>query len=325
MTLAASYSRTRMRLLIRALAVAVALCLMPRPMLGWGNEGHMAINRVAAAKMPAAMPAFLAGAVDRLEYLGPEPDRWRQRDEYALNRAQAPDHYIDLECVEGIELPPDRYAFYKLLYERRAAIAHGNPVPARLAALGLKADDLLPERVGTQPYIVAEIFERLRGAFREYRRLKREHQPTAPVEENIVFYAGWLGHYVADAANPLHTTVKGAGWIGPNPNGYTTDHNIHWRMETEFVHHNLSQLGFADRVKAPVVLQDPWQDYLNYLWSSHALVEQVYQLNKAGGFKGEGTAESREFIRGRLAAGAQMLLNLWYTAWVQSGEPVSSL
>jgi hypothetical protein len=48
----------------------------------------------------------------------------------------------------------------------------------------------------------------------------------------------------------------------------------------------------------------------------------VYQLDLKCGFDGEGTPESREFIRQRLAAASQMLANMWYTAWVESAvEP----
>ena len=75
-------------------------------------------------------------------------------------------------------------------------------------------------------------------------------------------------------------------------------------------------------VGAPVRLQDPWHDYLQYLRDSNQLVEKVYQIEKAGGLKDTGTPESREFLRERFAAGAQMLLNLWYTAWEESAVPV---
>ena len=138
-------------------------------------------------------------------------------------------------------------------------------------------------------------------------------------ERNAIFYAGWLGHYVADASNPMHTTIQHNGWVGPNPNGYTTANTIHWKMEGIFVAANQKQLQFADLVPAsPRLLADPFQDYLSYLWDSHQYVEKVYQLEKAGGFDGEGTPESREFIRQRLAAGAQMLRDMWYSAWIQS-------
>src|SRR3974377_2402405 len=78
----------------------------------WGNEGHMMINRVAAEKLPADVPSFLRNAEEQLAYLGPEPDRWREKSELALKLSQEPDHFIDLELVEGMTLPPARHRFY---------------------------------------------------------------------------------------------------------------------------------------------------------------------------------------------------------------------
>ena len=59
-----------------------------------------------------------------------------------------------------------------------------------------------------------------------------------------------------------------------------------------------------------------------YLRQTKTHVEKVYQLEKAGGFTGKGTAESREFTAGRLAAGASMLRDMIYTAWLDSAQPV---
>lgn len=274
----------------------------------WGNEGHSAINRVAAEKLPPEVPVFVRNAAAQLAYLAPEPDRWRETSELALKRSQEPDHFINLEMVEGMDLPPDRYSFYRELAAKRAQTP-GNP------------EDLLPERVGLQPYIAIEVYERLVVAFREYRRALLDHRKTDFAEANAILYAGWLGHYVGDAANPMHTTIHHNGWMGPNPKGYTTANTVHWKMEGIFVAANLKQLQFADLVPAqPRLLTDPFQDYLRYLRESHKLVETAYQLEKEGGFDGEGTPASRDFIRHRLAAGAEMLRNLWYTAWMQSGQ-----
>jgi hypothetical protein len=279
----------------------------------WGNEGHQAINRVAAEKLPPDVPSFLRNAADQLTYLGSEPDRWRERTELALKLSQEPDHYINLERLNGMTLPPDRYSFYLQLYEKR------EQTPG-------KPDYLLPEKVGLQPYIAMEVYERLVVAFREYRHALLGHRNPEFAERDAIFYAGWLGHYVADASNPLHTTVQYNGWVGPNPKGYTTANTIHWKMEGTFVAANQKQLQFADLVVgSPRLLADPFQNYLAYLRDSHRYVEKVYQLEKAGGFDAEGTAESREFIRRRLAAGAQMLRDMWYSAWIQSAQdPPSS-
>jgi len=164
---------------------------VPEMAFAWGAEGHTYINKVAAQHIPADMPRFLGRSVAEIAYLGPEPDRWRSPTTFALKNAQEPDHFIDLERVEWLNpLPPGRYEFYRKLYEKRASTAD-------------HPDDYLPERVGLQPYIVSEIYGRLLQAFHQYRQLCEEHQPTTSVQHAIVFYAGWLGHYVADGSQPL--------------------------------------------------------------------------------------------------------------------------
>jgi len=71
-------------------------------------------------------------------------------------------------------------------------------------------------------------------------------------------------------------------------------------------------------VNSPKRLEDPFVDYVAYLKESHGLVENVYSLEKEGGFTGKGTRAAFAFTTHRLAAGSQMLLNLWYTAWIES-------
>ncbi len=159
---------------------------------------------------------------------------------------------------------------------------------------------------------------------RDYRKLAAGHRQTRPVEQAIIFYAGWLGHYVGDGSQPLHTTIQYNGWVGPNPHGYTTGHQIHWQFEGPFVDANLGE----DEVRAKMtplkaIHGDLFDAYVAYLRHSKTYVERVYQLDKAGGFMGAGTADSREFTAGRLAAGASMLRDMIYTAWLESAKPVA--
>jgi hypothetical protein len=294
--------------LISFMLIALVL-FQSQASFAWGNEGHTYINRVAAQKIPVSMPKFLRRAVVEIAYLGPEPDRWRNPAEFALKNAQEPDHFIDLERVSWLDpLPPGRYEFYRKLYEKRAATTD-------------HPDDYLPERVGLQPYITMEVYGRLKAAFREYRQQLAAHQSTAAVQQAIIFYAGWLGHYVADGSQPLHTTIHYNGWVGPNPNGYTTQHGIHSQFETTYVAANIKAGDFGGMIVAPKKLADPFADYIAYLKESHGLVENVYSLEKDGGFTDKGTPAAFDFTTHRLAAGSQMLLNLWYTAWVDSAAP----
>jgi TonB family protein len=297
----------------QSLLVLVGACLVAAPSsFGWGSKGHKMINRLAAEALPADMPAFLRTpeAISEIEYLGPEPDRWRSRAEPELSAEQAPDHFIDLELADVIgPLPRRRYDFVAALY-------------AYAAAHPAQAADERPEKVGFQPYITSEVWERLKSAMRDYRELSAQKADTKPVEAAILFYAGWLGHYVGDGSMPLHTTIQYNGWVGPNPNGYTTEHHIHSQFESTFVDAEVNPPDVQPLLSPAKAIGDEWDDYLAYLRHTNALVEKVYQLDKAHGFDGAGTPEARAFTAERLAAAASMLRDLYVAAWVKSAEPV---
>ena len=298
------------RLVLAGVLVPMALV---QSGLGWGSDGHRMINRLAAAKLPEDTPEFLrsAYAQDAMEYYGPEPDRWRSQAEAELNAAQAPEHFIDLEWADLIAgpLPRRRYDFVR-------ALAVAQKAHPELA--------LSPEKVGLQPWAATEWYERVKSAMREYRGLKAAGKETKPVEAEILLCAGILGHYVGDASNPLHTTIQYNGWAGANPNGYTTEHKIHGQMESDFVAANVNMYKDVAPLipEKATVLNDFFDDYVAYLRRSNTLVEKSYQLEKAGGFTGAGSTESRAFIDERLGAGATELRDVIYTAWVRSADPV---
>jgi hypothetical protein len=292
------------RLVASVLSSAVWLVAQPPSAHAWGNEGHRIINRLAAAGLPLDVPAFLhsAEALNEMEYLGPEPDRWRSAAEPELSAAQAPEHFIDLELADALgPLPRKRLDF-----------------EAKVFAAGER-----PEKIGLQPWETDEIWERLKAALREYRHLAAAGEDTRPVEQAAIFYAGWLGHYVGDGSQPLHTTIQYNGWTGPNPDGYTTAHQIHWQFEGSFVAANIHAPEVKAKMSAPLAIEgDIFDAYVAYLRHAATYVEKVYQLEKAGGFVGAGTPESRDFTAARMAAGASMLRDMIYSAWLDSAAPV---
>ena len=288
------------------LAAAGLVCILAQPQAAhaWGNEGHRLINRLAASTLPADVPAFLRSemAVNEIEYLGPEPDRWRSPTEPELNAAQAPEHFIDLEPADALGPLPR----WRLDFE------------AKVFAAGER-----PEKIGLQPWETTEVWERLKAAMREYRSLVASKKDTSAAEAAVIFYAGWLGHYVGDGSQPLHTSIQYNGWTGPNPNGFTTGHTIHWQFEGPFMAENVHEPEVRAKMTAPREIGgDIFDNYVAYLRHSATYVEKVYQLEKAGGFVGAGSSESREFTAERLAAGANMLRDMIYTAWIKSAEPV---
>ena len=297
---------------VLAAAALLGLALPSQPAHAWEQEGHRIINKLAASNLPADVPAFLRSqaAIDEIEYLGPEPDRWRSRAEPELSAAQSPEHFIDFEAADALGALPHK----RLEFE------------AKVFAAGQR-----PEVIGLQPWEADEVWERLKAAMRQYRAMVAAGQDTKsganvdtkPVEAAILFYAGWLGHYVGDGSQPLHVSVKYNGWVGPNPNGYTTSHQIHHVFEGPFVAANIHAPEVQAKMTAVKLIEgDMFDAYVAYLRHTGTHVEKVYQFEKAGGFIGAGTPESRDFTAARLADGASMLRDMIYTAWIDSAQPV---
>src|SRR6185436_4507217 len=182
-----------LKLLVASLAgaVFVSLSLAP-PANAWGEEGHRFINRVAAEHLPEDMPPFFRNAGVRLSFLGPEPDRWRDSKELfkALTEVNGPDHFIDIDKPENFaELPNDRYAY----------------------ADWLRTKGKDPKDVGYLPYSILEGYQKVQVLFRLWR--DRQHEAEREqIEQNIIYYAGVVGHYVADGSQPLHTSIHYNGW-----------------------------------------------------------------------------------------------------------------
>lgn len=270
------------------------------------------INRLAGQSLPTDVPAFLRSpaALDSLSYYAPLPDHWRSPAAPQLTAATAAEHYIQIETVDAFvpTLPRNRYDFVRAL-----AVAQAVHLDLVITA----------EKTGLQPYPATEVYQRLMVGMRDYRQLFAAKEDTRPVEAEIIFLAGWLGHYVGDGSMPLHTSKYSNGWTGSNPHQYNDGHNIHGLFESEFVHANVKPADISPLIAAtPVVVQDVFTQYVSYLRQTHTHVEEIYQLDKKGAFTGVGTAEGKALVDHQLAAAVMELRNLIYTAWIHSGEPL---
>jgi hypothetical protein len=295
----------RMLFVVLLAAAVAAPLLCPGPAQAWGEEGHRYINRVAAEHLPDDVPAFLKAATARLAFLGPEPDRWRDGKELykALSEVNGPDHFIDIDKPETFSaLPNDRYQY----------------------AAWLRAQGKDPKEIGFLPYAMLEGYQKMQVLF----RLWREPQHTGEreqIEQNIIYYAGVLGHYVADGSQPLHASIHYNGWsTSANPENFTRE-PLHWRFEGEYVKAQIKPEDFSGLVKSARRLNDPFTDIVNYLLESNRLAPEVYRMDKTARWESNNrNAAAKQFVAERLAAGSQMLVNLWYTAWLNSADAKST-
>lgn len=274
----------------------------------WGEPGHRIIGDVAAAALPEQMPKFFRDARAQLSYLNPDPDRWRDRGEASLDPALADmqqyDHYIDSELVPaGALMARNRYAFIDSLN------AHGVKTVA----------------TGFLPYRILELSQSLRIQWRLW-RAEKDSSVRRMIEQRIVNDAGLLGHYVGDGSNPHHTTLNHDKWVSPeNPKGFTTVAGFHGRFESRYVETHMSS---ADVL--PIVIQttprviNPLRDGIwQYIQTTFGQLDRLYSLDLVEPF-GPDTKNPlhKDFTAARLAAGAQMLRDIWWTAYVTSGPEI---
>lgn len=281
------------------LALFAGASSMPR----WGRTGHEITGLAAAAELPADMPAFFRDASRQLGWLNYEPDRWRERQFRAMEQGFSYDHYVDGEIVpRDAREAADRFTYLAML--QRAGLSS----PARDA--------------GLLPFRILELHGRLTTAFKRWRE-ETDSTTRRWIEERIINDAGILGHYVADAANPHHTTVHFNGWAEGwhNPQGFTTERTFHARFESEFVDANVRLDDVRPLVRPAVRLEDVRAGVFDHIDRTHAELDRLYTLEKQEAF-GPATRSPahKAFAVERLAAGASALRSLWYTAWRDSGE-----
>lgn len=265
----------------------------------WWWEGHHMVGEAAARALPSSMPRFFRSAVDELAYLNAEPDRWRDAAEVArdpaMNEAQALDHKVALERLPaGALAAPNRYAYLD-----------------SCARAGVSASD-----AGLLPFQILELTQRLRIGFGLWRRATTRAERTH-IEHRIIQDAGILGHYVADGSQPHHTSVRyGDPAGGPQP-------SFHARFEDLYVRERITLAQVRDSMlAAPQAFEALRPAIIAYLRRTHSLVDTLFALDAAGSFGPQNTAPGHHaFAVARLAAGATMLRDLWWTAWVTSGEP----
>jgi len=297
-----------------AILLAFAAVALPQSALAWGNAGHRAVGEAAMRALPTEVPAFLRTpqAVRDVGELSREPDRLKGNRAYDQNHS--PSHYVDVEPGGKIlggptldTLPPTRWEYEKALQ-----------------AVGKDS-----WKAGYLPYSMLESYERLTRDFAYWRVLKaaeanpkwKAHRAWFVADrlrrEALIFDSlGFLSHFVADGSQPLHTSVHANGWEEgySNPQGYTTA-RIHGPFESDMVKKTLQPAAIARSMTPLRVCNCPMDQRIrDYLKASVALVEPLYQLEKAGGIA-DGDPRGPAFAHKQMAVGASELRDMIVESW----------
>jgi hypothetical protein len=297
----------------------IAALSLPQPAFPWGTRAHAVIDRTAVDTLPDDGPVFLKKYVEYIAGSGSVPDTWRQASEPFSKIEEDPNHGWFREQFAFMKvIPRSRYEFVLALYRENLRIRKTEPENAQRMNV---------RWTGTLPFAAAEVYGHLVADMRYLRKARLEGKDTAFLEQTCAFYVAWMGHYIGDGSQPLHDTIHHDGWQGPDPKGYTRDPKIHGRFESQYVDAiSLSENDILSRIGQPGHLTgDIFDMMLAHLDEAGSNMEAIYKLDKRNAFADVHDTEAKEMVYSRTAAGARMLRDLVYRAWLESAQPATQV
>ena len=270
--------------------------------VNWGFYGHKKINRLSIFTLPSEMFGFYKEHVEYITEHAVDPDKRR----YAMD-GEAPCHYIDIdhfneEGEDPFDIMPRKWEDAVAKFTEDTLMAYG----------------IVPWHILRVKYKLQRAFERKNI-------------------DLILKYSADIGHYIADAHVPLHTTE--------NYNGQMTNQKgIHALWESRLVevkadHYNY-WVGKATYVKN--ILGLAW----DAVRDSHLALDSVLSMeiettneipsDRKYSYERRGNTTvkvySKEFcdlyhkkmngmVERRMKQSIISVGSIWYTAWVDAGQP----
>ncbi|WP_316792460.1 zinc dependent phospholipase C family protein [Pedobacter frigoris] len=264
----------------------------------WGFFAHMKINRFAVFTLPNGINRFYKANIKYLSEHAVDPDKRRYAD-----TAEAPRHYLDVELYEkNIDSIPRKW----------------EDAVKRYGLTTLNENGILPWQIQVSYY-------KLVNAFKTRDSVK------------ILVYSAYLGHYIADAHVPLHTTKNHNGQL----TGQTGIHAFWESRLPELFHGNYNYMvGKARYIENP--LKEAWR----IITHTHSLVDSVLQCEallsdnfpsyRKYSFSERNATVTKQYSKEYATAYQQLLNNMverqmkasilaigsfWYAAWIDAGQP----
>ncbi len=265
----------------------------------WGFFAHQQINRIAVFSLPPEMIGFYKDHIQYISENAVNPDKRR----YAVAH-EAPRHYIDLDVYGDSSQ-------YKLPRYWNQAVE-------------LYTEDTLMA-YGIVPWHIFKMKHWLTKAF-----LNKD-------ADAILRLSTDLGHYIADANVPLHTTENYNGQL-------TGQYGIHGFWESRLPELFFDQydlfVGTANYIEKPQLRT--WKAIIQ----SHGALDSVlvferelnekFKESKKYSYEERGNIHTRVYsfeyskayhealsgmVEKQMRSAIKMIADFWYTCWVDGGQP----
>ncbi len=265
----------------------------------WGFWAHKRINRMAVFRLPPEMQVFYKKNIDYLTENAVNPDQRR----YAVV-GEAERHFIDLDVYGDSAVKVLPKTWHKAV--------------EKIGEDSLRKHGIVPWHLQAAAYQLTEAFKE-----RDAKRILR--------------LSADLGHYVADAHVPLHTTRNYNGqltgqegihgfWESRLPELFAQDFDL-WIGPVSYIE-NISGKAW-EIVTASHAASDSVFLFEKQLSSSfEADKKYTYELRNNVLTRSYSKAFSEKYhqmlsgqVERRMKASVQAVGDLWYTCWVNAGQP----
>lgn len=278
--------------------ILIALSILSFPAYGWGFLAHKKINEEAVFLLPRELLYFYKQHLTFIREEAVKPDKRRYMIEGEARR-----HYINIEDY-----------------------ANKGDIPRYWREAVERYDDDFLHTYGTLPWHLNYMKKRLTNAFAE-RNLAQ-----------ILRLSADIGHYIADAHVPLHTTSNYDGQL-------TNQQGIHALWETRLVELFMDEYDFFFEERA-IYIDDVQNTMWQIVYATHNKAAQTIEIERALDsvfpstekycFEQRGQSIRRNYSRAyatryhkalngmveaQMRASIQMVASIWFTAWVDAGCP----
>lgn len=280
--------------------VLLLWAVFPIPTHSWGFFGHKTINYTAVFTLPDEMFGFYKKHIYELREQAVNPDKRRY-----INPDEAPRHYLDVDFYEQappLDTIPKKWSEVTACYGEDTVTDHG-----------------------IVPWHVLRVHRWLTSAF-------SDRDP-----DRIIRLSADLGHYIGDLHVPLHSTRNYNGQL----TGQTGIHGF-WESRLPELFSSQYELYTGEAR----YIQNPPKEVWERLEQSFAAKDSVLLIEKmihqqtrsddVYSFETRGTQTVKTYsetysrtyhealdnmVEQRLRASIEFLGSMWYTAWVDAGQP----
>jgi len=272
---------------------------------GWGEWGHMHINKAAVFALPTDMRVFFYNHIDYMVEESVAPDLRK----YTLwDKAEFARHYID---IEDYDVPI-------------------NVLPRTMAAAKTKYSDSMLNKSGMLPWYIQVMMEKLTSAMKAGRKTE------------ILFLSADLGHYIADAHMPLHTSSNHDGQL-------TDQRGIHafWESQLPELFGDSYNFYTGDAKYIDDITKETWNiiahtySLADTLLATDRVLKKEFAADKIYMMAANGDTIKNKFkqpvhtmayakayhdrldgmVQKQMRLAITELTDFWYTAWVNAGKP----